>query len=147
MKKFVCLLVVIAFVAFAAKSTNLRIKSNKRKVIYVLNTSWYGPGFHGKKTASGNTYNMYKLTAAHRTWPFGKRLILTNPINNKSTTVTINDRGPYDPDYLTGNNKKLVPHPNRDLDISFEAARQLGIVRKGVSTLLVEIAEPQKLIQ
>lgn len=57
--------------------------------------SWYGPGFHGKTTASGESYNMHALTAAHKTLPFGSKVKVTNLKNNKSTTVTINDRGPF----------------------------------------------------
>ena len=57
--------------------------------------SWYGPGFHGKTTASGERFNMYALTAAHKTLPFGSKVKVTNLSNNKSTTVTINDRGPF----------------------------------------------------
>lgn len=57
--------------------------------------SWYGSGFHGKKTANGETFNMYSMTAAHKTLPFGSKVKVTNLRNGKSTTVCINDRGPY----------------------------------------------------
>lgn len=57
--------------------------------------SWYGPGFHGKRTASGERYNMYAMTAAHRTLPFGTTVRVTNLKNNKSVVVRINDRGPF----------------------------------------------------
>lgn len=59
--------------------------------------SWYGPGFHGKRTASGERYNMYALTAAHKTLPFGSVVRVTNTKNGKSVTVKINDRGPFKP--------------------------------------------------
>ena len=57
--------------------------------------SWYGPGLHGRKTANGERYNMYALTAAHRSLPFGTKVQVTNRKNGKSVVVRINDRGPY----------------------------------------------------
>ena len=57
--------------------------------------SWYGPGFHGKRTASGEIYNMHAMTAAHRTLPFGSKVRVTNKSNGKSVVVKINDRGPF----------------------------------------------------
>lgn len=57
--------------------------------------SWYGPGFHGKLTANGTRYNMHAMTAAHKTLPFGTKVKVTNLKNGKSTTVCIDDRGPY----------------------------------------------------
>jgi len=75
--------------------------------------SYYGKEFHGRKTASGETYDMHKLTAAHRTLPFGTRVRVTNVLNGKTIVVRINDRGPFKRD--------------RIIDLSFEAARRLGI--------------------
>jgi rare lipoprotein A len=57
--------------------------------------SWYGPGFHGRKTASGERFNTHALTAAHRTLPFGTRVRVTNERTGRSVVVRINDRGPY----------------------------------------------------
>ena len=57
--------------------------------------SWYGHPYHGRKTASGEVYNMNTLTAAHRTYKFGTKVQVTNVSNNKSVTVKINDRGPF----------------------------------------------------
>ena len=57
--------------------------------------SWYGGSFHGKRTASGEIYNMYKLTAAHKTLPFGSKIEVTNLENNKSVVLKVNDRGPF----------------------------------------------------
>ncbi|NPV44196.1 MAG: septal ring lytic transglycosylase RlpA family protein [Firmicutes bacterium] len=87
--------------------------------------SWYGPGFHGKRTASGEVYNQYELTAAHRTLPFGTRVRVTNTINNKSTVVRINDRGPY--------------IPGRGLDISYGAAKEIGLLEAGITRVKIEI--------
>ena len=57
--------------------------------------SWYGPGFHGRRTANGETFNTNALTAAHRTLPFGTRIRVTNPKTGRSIVVRVNDRGPY----------------------------------------------------
>lgn len=80
--------------------------------------SWYGPGFHGRRTASGTVYDMNELTAAHKTLPFGTKLLVTHKATGKSTIVTITDRGPY-----VG---------KRVLDLSKEAARQLHLIRPGI---------------
>jgi rare lipoprotein A len=57
--------------------------------------SWYGPGFHGRRTANGERFNTHDLTAAHRSLPFGTRVRVTNKTNGRSVVVRINDRGPY----------------------------------------------------
>ena len=57
--------------------------------------SWYGPGFHGRKTASGERFNSDDMTAAHRSLPFGTRLKVTNETNGRSVVVRVNDRGPF----------------------------------------------------
>ena len=57
--------------------------------------SWYGPGFHGRKTASGERFNSYDMTAAHRSLPFGTRLKVTNETNGRPVVVRVNDRGPF----------------------------------------------------
>ncbi len=79
--------------------------------------SWYGPGFHGKKTANGERYDMYTMTAAHKTLPLGTRVKITNLSNRKSIIVRINDRGPF--------------HGGRIIDLSKRAAQQLGILEDG----------------
>lgn len=90
---------------------------------YVV-ASWYGPKFHGRPTASGEIFNMYDLTCAHRTMPFGTKLRVTNPENGRSVIVTVNDRGPF----VEG----------RDLDLSYGAARAIGLVEKGVGIVKIE---------
>lgn len=80
--------------------------------------SWYGSDFHGKKTANGQTYNMYGVSAAHKTLPLGSRVRVTNLENNRSVILTINDRGPF--------------VNERILDLSYGAARKLGTVDSGV---------------
>jgi len=89
-----------------------------------VTASWYGPEFHGRPTASGEIFNMYDLTCAHRTLPFGTRLRVTNPENGRSVIVTVNDRGPF----VRG----------RDLDLSYGAARAIGLVEKGVGIVKIE---------
>lgn len=79
--------------------------------------SWYGPGFHGKATASGQEFNSGNFTAAHRTLSFGTKITVTNQYNGKKVTVTVNDRGPF----VHG----------RILDLSEAAARQIGIIQAG----------------
>jgi rare lipoprotein A len=80
--------------------------------------SWYGAPHHGRRTASGEVYDMNQLTAAHRTLPFGTRLLVTNRDTSQSTEVRVNDRGPF----VDG----------RILDVSYAAARQLGAVGAGI---------------
>ena len=87
--------------------------------------SWYGSYFHGWVTASGEIYDMHDLTAAHRTLPLGTVVRVTNAMNGTHVRVRINDRGPY----VKG----------RILDLSFEAARRIGMVKDGVAPVLVEV--------
>jgi rare lipoprotein A len=89
-----------------------------------MKASWYGPGFHGRKTANGEVYDQMSFTAAHKSLKFGTLLKITNQKNNKSVVIRINDRGPY----IHG----------RDLDLSKAAALELGMVRKGVARFKVE---------
>lgn len=86
--------------------------------------SWYGPGFHGRPTASGEIYNQNALTAAHPTLPLGSQVEVTNPANGKSVHVRINDRGPF----IRG----------RSIDLSRQAARELGIIKPGVSRVRIK---------
>lgn len=87
--------------------------------------SWYGPGFHGKTTSSKEIFNMYDLTAAHRTLPFGTHVMVTNLDNGKSAIVLINDRGPF----IKG----------RIIDLSYAAANMLGMIGEGVVTVKIEV--------
>lgn len=96
--------------------------------------SWYGPNFHGKKTASGEIYNQHEHTAAHKTLPFGTRVKVENLDNNTSTIVVINDRGPF--------------ASGRVIDLSYSAANDLNIVKKGVANVkLTVINEEQPIIE
>lgn len=86
--------------------------------------SWYGDQFHGRKTASGERYDMYQLTAAHRTAPFGTKVRVWNLENERSVLVRINDRGPF----VRG----------RIIDLSLGAAREIGLVGTGTAKVRLE---------
>lgn len=86
--------------------------------------SWYGPGFHGKKAASGETFNENAMTAAHRSLPFGTKLRVTDQNSGKSVQVVINDRGPF--------------HGKRIIDLSKAAASELGFRNRGVTSVCIE---------
>ncbi|MGC8502311.1 septal ring lytic transglycosylase RlpA family protein [Desulfurella sp.] len=90
--------------------------------------SWYGPKFQGQLTASGEIFDMYKLTAASRTLPLDVYARVTNLNNNYSTVVKINDRGPF--------------VQNRILDLSYEAAKQLGMLQAGVVPVRITVVSP-----
>jgi len=85
--------------------------------------SWYGPRFHGRKTANGEIFDLYKFTAASRALPLGTYVLVYNFENGKFVVVRINDRGPY----VKG----------RIIDLSFAAAYELGIHKKGVGKVAV----------
>ena len=87
--------------------------------------SYYGPGFHGRRTANGERFDMHAMTAAHRTLPFGTLVKVTNLSNGKSTVVRVTDRGPY-----VG---------NRVIDLSVAAAKQIGSTHSGVAQVSLEI--------
>jgi len=91
--------------------------------------SWYGPGFHGKRTASGERFDQNDFTAAHRKLPLGSEVKVTNLENGRSIVVEINDRGPY--------------AKGRVIDLSKAAARRLGIVEDGVGKVRIEATRQQ----
>jgi rare lipoprotein A len=91
------------------------------RVLQSGKASWYGPGFHGKRTASGETFNTNELTAAHRTLPFGTKVKVVNKKTGRSVVVRINDRGPY-------------AH-GRVIDLSRASAKAIGI--DGVGSVTV----------
>ena len=89
--------------------------------------SWYGKKFHGRKTASGERYNQNKMTAAHKTLPFGTRVRVKNLDNGKNVVVTINDRGPF---------KK-----GRVIDVSRAAAKKLGMINSGIAKVNIKVVD------
>jgi rare lipoprotein A len=88
--------------------------------------SWYGPGFHGRKTASGERFDQDHLTAAHRLWAFGTRVRVTLLSTGRSVVVTINDR---------------IPRKDRIIDVSRGAARALGLIGPGIGKVRLEVVE------
>ena len=99
--------------------------SAKAKFVNSGVASYYGPGFHGRRTANGERFDMHAMTAAHRTLPFGTKLKVTNLSNGKSTIVRVNDRGPY--------------AGNRVIDLSVAAAKQIGAIHSGVAKVSLEV--------
>ncbi len=96
--------------------------------------SWYGPGFHGRPTASGMIYDQGQLTAAHQTLPLGTKIMVTNLANGKSAEVSINDRGPF--------------AKGRIIDLSYAAARSLGMIGPGTIPVRIEVIDgPYKLAE
>lgn len=93
--------------------------------VYRGEASWYGPGFYGNRTASGDVYRPGTMTAAHRSLPFGTRVRVTNLNNGRSQVVTINDRGPF----VGG----------RIIDLGEGAARALGVKSSGVASVRLEV--------
>jgi len=89
--------------------------------------SYYGPGFHGRKTASGKTYDQNAMTCAHKTLPFGTKLQITLLSSGKTVVVQVEDRGPY----MDG----------RVLDLSVAAAKKIGLAGVGVGEVLATVVE------
>ena len=91
--------------------------------------SWYGKKFHGHRTSSGETYNMYGMTAAHKTLPLPTYVRVTHLKNGRSVIVKVNDRGPF--------------HDNRIIDLSYSAAKKLGVTAKGTGAVEVTAIDPE----
>ncbi len=90
--------------------------------------SWYGPNFHGKRTSSGETYDMYAMTAAHKNLPLPTYVKVTNLSNGRNVIVKVNDRGPF--------------HENRIIDLSYTAALKLDIVKSGTGLVEIQAINP-----
>ncbi len=100
-------------------------KINGVRYPYVGVASWYGEKFHGRQTANGERYNMMAMTAAHRSLPFNTVVRVTNLENGRSVRLRINDRGPF----VRG----------RSIDVSYGAARKLGMVQQGLARVQIDI--------
>lgn len=141
---FVAMLATMAFSAGCASKASIAARpgydrgshsaksfSSKKKVPVGTkisgDASYYGPGFDGKKTASGEIFNQNALTCAHRSLPFGTKLKVTRKSNGKSVVVRVNDRGPY--------SKKRI------LDLSVAAAKKLGLEKAGHAEVEAEVVE------
>jgi len=90
-----------------------------------MTASFYGEEFHGRLTSNGDVFDMYGLSAAHKSLPFGTILRVTYPKTNKSVDLVINDRGPF--------------IPGRDIDLSYGAAAKIGLVVDGVGQVKVKV--------
>jgi peptidoglycan lytic transglycosylase len=89
--------------------------------------SWYGPGFHGRRTANGEVYDQYELTAAHQTLALGTRVMVTSATNGRSVEVRVNDRGPF----VDG----------RIIDLSYAAARVIGMIGPGTMPVRLQVLD------
>ena len=101
-------------------------KAAQKAPYQVGKAAWYCQRFHGRKTASGELFDMFQLTAAHRKLPLGSVIKVTNLTNQKAIVVRINDRGPWG-------------QPRRILDLSYEASRRLGMLRAGVAQVRLDV--------
>ena len=108
--------------------TSLKSSKVEPKPSQVGTASWYGKQFHGKTTASGENFDMFEFTAAHRKLPLGSFVKVTNLKNGKWIIVRVNDRGPY-----VG---------NRIMDLSYSAARMLNF-RDGVERIRIDLIQPE----
>lgn len=109
-----------------------KIRSNNtsgrdKKIFYEGIASYYADDFHGKKTANGESFDMNTMTAAHRSFPFGTKVRVTNEANNKSVIVRINDRGPF--------------QLSRIMDLSKGAAEKLDMIQSGTAKVKLEVLE------
>jgi rare lipoprotein A len=105
-----------------------QIEKRESKEVQYGVASWYGSDFHGKPTSSGEIYDMYQLTCAHKTFPLGTTVIVTNMENGRSLELKVNDRGPF----VKG----------RIIDLSYAAAKILGMWEKGTALVKVEVVGP-----
>ncbi len=109
-------------------NTASKPRPKPHKPYQVGTASWYGRHFHGKTTASGEPFNMYQFTAAHRHLPLGTMVKVTNLQNGESVIVRVNDRGP-------------MPK-SRIIDLSYGAARMIGLSGPGLEPVRLDIVEP-----
>lgn len=123
------ILVALAMSVFACSGgpAHKAVKTSLDAEKFTGVASWYGPGFQGRRTANGEKFNMHQMTAAHRNLPFGTQLRVTHLENGKSVTVTVNDRGPF----ITG----------RVLDLSYAAAKQIGMLGSGHAEVRARVLE------
>jgi rare lipoprotein A len=114
-----------SYVVYGKRYHTLNSSAGYRKTGHA---SWYGTKFHGRRTSSGEPYDMYAMTAAHKTLPLPSYVEVTNLANNRSVIVRVNDRGPF--------------HSDRIIDLSYAAASKLGILGKGTARVAVHAITP-----
>lgn len=120
--KYLSLFIMFVLTTFSFTFANAKPSVGQS---YSGSASYYGKRHHGNKTASGERFNMYGMTAAHRSLPLGCKIKVTNQENGKSVIVKVNDRGPF--------------HGNRILDLSQGAAKQLGFIKQGLAKIDIEV--------
>ncbi|MCB5262211.1 MAG: septal ring lytic transglycosylase RlpA family protein [Candidatus Cloacimonetes bacterium] len=108
---------------------SLHVQEPPGSVPQAMVASYYAGYFHGRKTASGEIFDQYAMTCAHKSLPFDTRLIINNPKNGKSIQVRVNDRGPF--------------KHGRDLDLSYAAAKEIGLILPGVAKFEVYVLHPE----
>lgn len=121
---FISLIALMLVGTAAINKANAAPVKNVENFTQTGKASWYGPGFHGRKTSNGERFNMNAMTAAHRSLPLPSYVRVTNLANNKSVIVRVNDRGPF--------------HGNRVMDLSKGAAQQLGFVGAGSAQIRIQ---------
>jgi len=119
-RSIVFIITIFFFMSSSCASTRYETDVKPRYAV----ASWYGSDFHGRPTASGDTYDMNAFTCAHREYPFGTRLKITYLSTDKSTSCLVNDRGPF----IDG----------RDIDLSYAAAKDLGLISAGTGPVRIE---------
>lgn len=125
-------LIMLLFISHAAEAKNHhRYYSKHYRVLHTSKNylengvaSWYGPGFNRKRTSTGERFNMYQMTAAHKTLPLPTYVQVTNLTNGRHVVVKVNDRGPF--------------ISNRLIDLSYAAAKKLGMVGRGTAPVTVK---------
>ena len=125
--RFLVVMAAVVLTACSAPKTPKTSMDHHAGATFTGLSSWYGRAFNGRRTASGERFNMHKLTAAHKTLPFGTVLEVTNLANDKTVLVTVNDRGPF--------------VKNRVLDLSYGAAKVLGFAGAGTAQVRARVVE------
>lgn len=116
--------------SYVVKGKRYFVKSDASGFVENGTASWYGKRFHGRRTSSGEQYDMHAMTAAHKNLPLASMIEVTNLENGLSTLVRVNDRGPF--------------HGNRVLDLSYAAASKLEMVAKGSARVAIHVVDPGK---
>ncbi|OXY82362.1 septal ring lytic transglycosylase RlpA family protein [Oceanimonas doudoroffii] len=124
--RYCCFFVLFGLSACGSRP-DVSVPAPERETVFLNEgqASYYGARHHGRKTASGERFNKNALTAAHKTLPFGSKVRVTNLRNQRSVVVRINDRGPY--------------AKRRVIDLSEQAAREIGMIRSGVAPVRLEL--------
>ncbi len=117
----VCIVVLSLIVLSACSTSRQEVVPDSAYVV----ASWYGSDFHGRPTSSGEIYDMYSLTCAHKVYPFGTKLRVTNTANKKTVECVVNDRGPF----VDG----------RDLDLSYASAKEIGMIGPGTGKVFIQV--------